>query len=127
MHPPHITEAEWTVMESLWEISPQTATEVYKQVRKETNWAENTVRTVLTRLLERGVLRASSNDSGVRIYSPAFSRETFVEREGDSFLNRVFKGAANPLLIHFAKQATLTPEEVREMKRILDQKLTKKT
>ena len=49
---PKISEAEWTVMEALWKRSPQTASEVSKSLRRPTGWALNTVRTLLTRLLE---------------------------------------------------------------------------
>ena len=82
---PDISESEWTLMEALWESSPQTASELTKTLRPTINWAENTVRTLLTRLLG--------------------------------------KGAAKPLLVHFAQNSKLTVAEVRELKRILDQSL----
>ncbi len=38
-------------------------------------------------------------------------------------MQRIFGGAAKPLLVHFAANAKLTPEEVRELKKLLDQSL----
>jgi BlaI family penicillinase repressor len=46
-----------------------------------------------------------------------------VKAESASFMERIFQGAAKPLLVHFAKNARLTPEEVRELKKILDQSI----
>ena len=125
MNAPDISESEWTVMEALWKKSPQTASEVARALQKRTGWAQNTVRTLLTRLLEKGALHAADNASGIREFTPAVKRDACVRVESESFLQRVFHGAAKPLLIHFASNAKLTPEEVRELKRLFDQNLKK--
>lgn len=123
MPAPDISESEWTVMEALWESAPQTASEVTKALRPTMNWAENTVRTLLTRLVEKGALKTSENASGTRTFLPAVKREACVRAESQSFLDRVFGGAAKPLLVHFAQNSKLTAEEVRELKKLLDQSL----
>ena len=120
---PDIAESEWSIMEALWESAPQTASEVAKTLRPTMNWAENTVRTLLTRLVEKGALKTSENASGTRTFLPAVKREACVRAEGESFMQRMFGGAAKPLLVHFAQNSKLTAEEVRELKKILDQNL----
>jgi len=123
---PDISESEWAVMEALWESAPQTASELTKTLRPTMNWAENTVRTLLTRLMEKGALKTAENGSGTRTYLPAVKREDCVRAEGESFMQRIFGGAAKSLLVHFAQNSRLTPEEVRELKKILDQSLKSK-
>jgi len=123
MQPPDISESEWVVMEALWEGAPQTASEIAKILRPTMSWAENTVRTLLTRLVEKGALKTKDNTSGTRVFSPAVKREACVGAESESFMQRIFRGASKPLLVHFAQNAQLTPEEVRELKRMLDQSL----
>lgn len=120
---PDIAESEWSVMEALWEHSPQTASEVTKTLRPTMNWAENTVRTLLTRLVEKGALKTAENASGTRTFLPAVKREACVRAESESFMQRIFGGAAKPLLVHFAQNSKLTAEEVKELKRLLDQNL----
>lgn len=120
---PDISESEWIIMEALWDSAPQTASEVAKAVRASTDWAENTVRTLLTRLVEKGALKTSENSSGTRTFLPAVKRETCVRAESQSFLDRVFGGAARPLLVHFAQNSKLTAEEIKELKKLLDQQL----
>ncbi|MBP8256166.1 MAG: BlaI/MecI/CopY family transcriptional regulator [Opitutaceae bacterium] len=120
---PDISDSEWSVMEALWESSPQTASELTKTLRPTMNWAENTVRTLLTRLLDKGALKTAENASGTRTYLPAVKRESCVRAEGESFMQRIFGGAAKPLLVHFAQNSKLTAKEVRELKKILDQSL----
>lgn len=125
MPAPDISDSEWSVMEALWERAPQTASEVTRTLKPTMKWAENTVRTLLTRLVEKGALKTDANTSGTRIYLPAVKREACVRAESDSFLQRVFQGAAKPLLIHFAQNSKLTPEEVKELKKLLDQSLNR--
>ena len=127
MSTPDISESEWAVMEALWKRSPQTASEVAKTLRRSTGWALNTVRTLLTRLVEKGALQAAENPAGVREFTPAVARDACVRFESESFLQRVFQGAAKPLLVHFATHSKLTPQEVRELKRLFDQSLKKKS
>ena len=129
MTAPSLPESEWAVMEVLWESSPRTASEVAKELTQTKGWAENTVRTLLSRLVEKGALQIV--EGSPRLYAPAVKRESFVEAESESFLDRIFQGAAKPLLVHFASNARLTPDEVRELKQLLDQSIgknpTKKT
>lgn len=124
MTAPNISESEWTVMERFWDHAPQTASEVARSLKKSTGWAENTVRTLITRLTEKGALRAIEN-AGARQFEPAVDRDSCVRAESSSFLKRVFRGAAKPLLLHFAENTKLTPEEVRELKRLLDRSTRK--
>lgn len=118
---PDISESEWAVMEVLWDTSPRTAAEVARELRPATNWADNTVRTLLTRLVGKGALKPAENANGTRIFTPAVAREACVKAEGESFLQRIFGGAAKPLFVHFAQNSKLTAQEVKELKRLLDQ------
>jgi BlaI family transcriptional regulator, penicillinase repressor len=120
---PNISEAEWTVMEALWERSPQTASELAKSLQPTTGWAVNTVRTLLTRLVEKSALQSEENTSGIREFTPILSRDAVVQAESRTFLDRVFRGAAQPLLMHFASNSNLTPEEIGQLKRLLDKSL----
>lgn len=124
MEAPNISESEWAVMEILWDSAPRSASDVAKALKKETGWAENTVRTLITRLVEKGALQVDDENSTPKLYSPAVKREACVKAESESFMGRIFKGAAKPLLVHFARNAKLTPDEVKELKKLLDQSTT---
>jgi BlaI family penicillinase repressor len=79
------------------------------------------VNTFLTRLVEKGVLRVRREGKS-NIYSPAKTREQCIRAESDSFLRRVFRGATGPMLLHFVERAELSPDEIRELERLLKQK-----
>lgn len=123
MKTPNISESEWTVMEALWENSPQTASAVASAVHESTGWAQNTVRTLITRLVEKGALEIIDPEVQPRSFKPAVKRDLCVQAESASFIDRIFRGASKPLLVHFAQNARLTEEEARELKSLLDQSI----
>ena len=108
-------------METLWDSSPQTALEVTRALEPSTHWAENTVRTMLTRLVDKGALTTAANEAGTRTFHPVVSREACVKAESISFMQQVFRGASSPLLMHFAQQGNLTADEVEKLKQLLDE------
>ncbi len=50
---PNISEAEWEVMNVLWDRAPQTANEVIHSLQERTEWKPKTVRTLLDRLVQK--------------------------------------------------------------------------
>lgn len=123
---PSLPESEWSVMEVLWDQAPQTASAVAKVLKERNGWAENTVRTLLSRLVEKGILETTETKGTHRLYAPLVKRDEFVKAESESFLDRIFQGAAKPLLVHFASNARLTAAEVKELKQLLDQSIENK-
>jgi BlaI family penicillinase repressor len=117
MRDARISEAEWEVMEVLWQRPPITAAEVIAALAH-TSWAPTTIRTMLARLAEKKVVAFRKQEGGLT-YRPLIDREECVRQESESFLGRVFGGATNPLLLHFVKRARLSPQEVRELQKIL--------
>jgi len=115
-----LSPQEWKLMTLLWEKSPQPAYDLIEALAPREKWHPNTVRTMLARLLQKRVVRAEQYKN-LYLYSAALSREDLVSAESSSFLERVFGGALRPALIHFVRKQRLTPAEVEEMKRILDE------
>jgi BlaI family penicillinase repressor len=121
MAPVHITDAEWRVMQVVWERQAATAAEVIAALADATGWRHRTIRTLLARLVDKGALAARA-DGNRYLYRPRVSREACVRREGRSFLQKVFGGDAGELLVHFVRGTDMTPEQIDELKRLLDEK-----
>ncbi len=107
-------------MELLWAKSPQPAYDLIEVLAPRERWHPNTVRTMLTRLAKKGVLQVQQYKN-LYLYSASVTRDDIVSVESRTFLDRVFGGAPGQALIHFVKCHRLTPSEVEEMKRILDE------
>jgi BlaI family penicillinase repressor len=118
---PPITEAEWEVMNVLWERSPLTAIEVAEALQPKMHWHPKTVKTLLGRLVRKGVL-GYRTEGNRYVYSPAIPRRSYVREESASFLERVFGGETAPMLVHFVRNTRLSADEIEELRRLLDEK-----
>ncbi len=118
---PRISDAEWDVMEVLWAESPLRAAEVSKALAAKRGWKDNTVRTLLARLVQKGAL-AYEADGNRYLYRPAVSRALCAQAESETFMNRVFSGSVQPLLLHFVSKSKLSKAEILELRRLLEKK-----
>lgn len=114
-----ISEAEWSVMDVLWERSPLGSSEVVAELAPATGWSPKTVGTLLGRLVKKGYL-GFEDQGGRYLYRPAVPRSEAVREESRSFVERVFGGDASSLLLHFARSAELSPEDLAELRRVLE-------
>jgi BlaI family penicillinase repressor len=117
---PEISDAEWEVMNVLWEEAPRTASEVADVLAERTKWNPSTVKTLLGRLVRKGVLRFRAEGNRY-LYTPAIPRDRYVRKESESFIERVF-GSEAPMILHFVRKARLSRQEIEELRRILDEK-----
>lgn len=119
-----ISESEWDVMEKVWEAGPSTAADVIKALRSTHEWNHSTIRTLLARLVEKGAL-AYDVDGSKYIYRAAVSRDQCLRGEGRSFLAKVFGGDVTALLTHFVADASLSQEQIDQLRQLLDDKKKK--
>jgi BlaI family transcriptional regulator, penicillinase repressor len=118
---PNISEAEWQVMDVLWRRSPLTAAEVVEALADETKWNPRTIKTLLARLVKKRALAYQAQGNRY-LYRPKVGREQCVQRESQSFLQRVFGGQAAPMLNYFVQTTKLSAAEIAELERILSRK-----
>lgn len=119
MAPPRISAAESVIMEALWARGPLGAEEIVAEVAPGQGWGEATVRTLIARLIKKGA--AASERTGARVvYAPRVSREAYVTAESQGLLDRLFGGQVAPLVAHFTRTTTLSPEDRARLRRLLD-------
>jgi predicted transcriptional regulator len=113
-----IGEAEYAVMEVLWDEAPLTAAEVAERVPEARGWSIRTVKTMLSRLLAKGVLE--HEEEGRRyLYRPAVAREDYVAQESGRLLDRMFGGKLTPLVAHLAERDRLSARDIEEIEALL--------
>jgi BlaI family transcriptional regulator, penicillinase repressor len=118
---PRISDAEWEVMNVLWESSPRTANEVADELCERMKWHPKTVKTLLGRLVTKGALRYRE-ESNRYLYRPAFPRDRYIDAESRSFVERVFGGRVTPAVVHFVETMDLSDDDLKELRSILDRK-----
>lgn len=100
---PRLSEMEWEVVKPMWERGPMPARDLFQLIPKERKWAYKTVKTMLSRLVKKGVL-TYQEVGNTYVYRPLFSRDDMTRSATRSFIERVFDGGLRPFLAHFVEQ-----------------------
>ena len=109
-----ITEAEWKIIECLWDHAPQTMGEITATLEPATGWTRQTVITLLKRMTEKGAV--SMDDSGrAKKYTPLITREEASAEETHKLLNHVFKGKASLLVNQLVDSGDLSAEDLQQI------------
>lgn len=116
-----ISDAESLVMDVLWRsAAAMPAEEVIGALVSEQRWQEATIKTLLNRLLKKGALSATK-DGRRYLYSAVLKREQWVSSESTSMLERLFGGRVAPLVAHFGKHRKLSPLDIAELKKLIEE------
>ena len=117
---PAISDAEWQVMQVLWDRSPRTANDVVDALAPLTDWHPRTVKTMLNRLVKKQAL-GFTVDGNRYLYRPRVTRQACMGREIGSLKQRLFDGATAPMLAYLVRHHRLSADEIDQLKRILDE------
>lgn len=120
-----ISNAEFEVLEALWQNYPASANDIIKKLNESTNatnqekqWHDKTVKTLLNRLVKKQAISFEKQQRHY-IYSPLLEREAYTLKESKSLVERMFSGKIAPLVAGFAKQNDLNKEDIKALKSLI--------
>lgn len=105
-----LTSTEWKVMNALWQRHPATAREIEAGLEADKPWAYTTLKTLLTRLVEKGAI-AETKQANVSHYEPLIEQKDARSEAVESLVERVFDGAAGSLLQHMLNEGKLSRKD----------------
>ena len=114
-----LTQAEWSVMECLWEAGPLTGREVTRRMEQHCGWNRSTTLTLLGRLEHKGALESIPAEKGPKVFSPLLKREDAALQETEDFLSRVYQGSLSLMVSALTKKQALSREELDELYALL--------
>ena len=116
----NLSDAEWKIMNLLWQDAPRTMMQITNALKSETGWTKHTVMSFLKRMEEKGALHYEEGGKA-RLYYPDLAREEAALQETENFLDRVFQGKMGMMLNTMVQQRALSKEELAELHKILEQ------
>lgn len=119
--PPDLTPAEFKLMKVLWTLKRATVAEVRAAHAREdgTELAYTTVMTLLGRLAAKRAVKVDKSRQPY-LYRPAFRRESVVRDRLRRFVDTVFDGKAESLVLHLVEGETLSLDELRRIERAIE-------
>jgi predicted transcriptional regulator len=113
-----LTEQELEIMKVVWELQTATVRDVYETLLGRRKIAYTTVLTMMNILEEKGYLKKRAEDKA-HVYRPAQAKAKVIRAMVQEFVERVFNGSAEPLLVHLVKDRHLSPAELEKIARAI--------
>jgi BlaI family transcriptional regulator, penicillinase repressor len=116
-----LTEAEWAIIKTVWENEPCTAPDVQQRLWRPMKWAYSTVRTLMDRMVTKGLLKAEKSRHPT-LYRSAVTRQEAQRGELFYALKHAFNGALTPMVQCLLDTGKLSTKELAELESLIKAK-----
>jgi BlaI family penicillinase repressor len=119
-----LTEGEWLIMQAVWDNEPCAAPTVQEVLEKQTRWSYSTVKTMMDRMVGKGLLRTQR----VRNLILYISAITMKEAQGGEIkraMRRAFDGAFTPMMQFLLDSRSLSKDELDQLEAMIKSKKEK--
>ncbi len=120
-----LSEAEWKVMEELWNCAGATGRELCERMDDRCGWNRSTTLTLLRRMEGKGAVE-STQEGPVKVFRPLLRREEAALRETETFLSRVYQGSLSMMVSTLSRKQALSQKEIDELYALLKEAEVKK-
>ena len=116
--PPELTEAEWALIKAVWELQPCPAPTVQESLATTRAWSYSTVRTLLDRMVGKGLLTAEKLRH-LTLYRAVVTREQAQLGELRYALKHAFDGALTPLVQCLLDSEKVSSKQLDQMEALI--------
>ena len=117
---PPLTPQELEIMKIVWKLGTATVRDVYEALRERRRIAYTTVMTMMKILADKRHLRRSQQGR-TYVYEPTRSKNEVLRSMVREFVNRVFNGSAEPLLVHLLQDRQLSTEDLQKIQQMMEE------
>jgi BlaI family transcriptional regulator, penicillinase repressor len=118
---PTLTEQELEIMKIVWAREVASVRDVYEALLERRKIAYTTVMTMM-KILEQKKYLLKTQEDRAYIYRPAKPKNQVIKGMVREFVNRVFNGSAEPLLVHLIEDRRLSEKDLEEITQMIRRK-----
>ena len=116
---PALSKGEMEVARLLWDLKEASVREVHEAFPPDREIEFTVVQTYLRRLESKGYV-TSRLEGRTKIYRPKIKPRTVIRETVDDLVDRLFGGEALPLMQHLIEDQSLSDEDIRQLRELLD-------
>ena len=120
-----LTEAEWEILKVVWEKEPCAAGTVQEALAQSKDWAYDTVKSTMDRMVEKGFLEIT-RIRNLQLFRSCLNQVEARRGELRKMLARAFNGALTPLVQFLIEHEGLSKEEAAGLRRLVNRTAGKK-
>ncbi len=113
-----LTESEWTIIKAVWDHEPCAAPAIQEKLHHQTAWTYSTVRTLMDRMVAKGLLTAEKVRN-LTLFRSAVTREQAQRGELFYALKHAFNGALTPMVQCLLETGDLSAEELAKLESLI--------
>jgi BlaI family transcriptional regulator, penicillinase repressor len=119
-------DSEWAILRIVWKKQPCAAPTVQESLQKEKGWAYTTVKTIMDRMVKKGLLK-TQKIRNLYLYSSAFSESQAQKSEIMKTVKRAFNGTLTPMMQFLIENDELTENEFKQLELLIKNRKRDKT
>jgi len=113
-----LTEGEWEIIQTVWEQEPCAAPTVQEKLKAKTGWSYSTVKTMMDRMVGKGLLQTEKVRNLI-LYSSAVTKSEAQRGEVMRIIRRAFDGALTPMMQFMLEENHLSEEQLAELESMI--------
>jgi len=114
-----ISENELVILKALWKSQRASAREIHQLCEAQLNWSFSSTRTTLARMVDKSLL-SPKKVHGITTYAARQTKVKTVAHLTRDFLSRVLEIKGDLPTTAFENSEILTPEELEELKTLIE-------
>ncbi|MEZ6126293.1 MAG: BlaI/MecI/CopY family transcriptional regulator [Planctomycetaceae bacterium] len=115
-----LTEVELQILRILWDLGPSPVRDIHARLNADKGTNYSTTVKMLAVMLEKELVKRDETASP-HIWRAAVTRDSTGKKMVKDLVDKVYDGAAMSLVLHALKSAKASPEELDEVRRLLDE------
>jgi BlaI family transcriptional regulator, penicillinase repressor len=117
--PIELTEGEWEIMKVVWARQPCAAGDVQDELAKSRDWAYSTVKTLMDRMADKGLLKIEKIRN-LQLFRSCIDQVEARRGEFRKMLKRAFDGALTPMMQFLIEQEGLSKQEASDLRKLIE-------
>jgi len=113
-----LTEAEWVIIRAVWDNEPCAAPTVQELLQEQKGWAYSTVKTMMDRMVKKGLLE-TERIRNLILYRSAITKSEAQNGEIMRAVKRAFDGALTPMMQFLLDNKTLSTQQLTELEEMI--------
>ena len=123
---PELTEAEWAIIQAIWENEPCAVPTIQEELEARKNWHYSTVKTLMDRMVTKGLL-TTEKIRNLILYRSAITRVEAQKGEIMRTVKRAFDGALTPMMQFLLDEHHLSQKQLAELERLIKKRRSRST
>ena len=119
-------ESEWSILQKVWELEPCAAPTVQEALQAEKGWAYTTVKTMMDRMVKKGLLK-TEKIRNIYLYRSAVTARQAKKSEIARTLRRAFDGTFTPMMQFLIENDELSEAEYRYVENLIKNRKRRKS